>query len=227
MNFCSHTLVKNGSPFFRLVMEQVIPYANRCLITISDKADEWTTRTALDLEQKYIDKVCVSVESVTEPGQLTQERQKQVTKTHEDWILFLDDDDFWPTESLENIVNNYLHKDVDAYAFNPYQVIDEEHHDCGWRYKWFTKWFKNSHDINYRKPWPRDLIYKGDKMLYWRKNERVPRINVPYYHLSYIKDGSFRKEDWTKGKYELKVSSYKKFPEYCAQDIRKIWTAFQ
>ena len=106
MTFASHTLVKNGTPFIDLVLRQVIPFANRCLITVSTSSDDGTFQLLDKLESEHPDKIIINFENVDSPGELTQERQALVDETEEDWILFLDDDDYWPTSSLASIMSH-------------------------------------------------------------------------------------------------------------------------
>ena len=103
----------------------------------------------------------------------------------------------------------------------PYQVIDSTRHDAGWGNKWFTKWFKNG-GIEYRHPWPKDLIYKNGELLYWKKNPRVKRIEVPFFHLSYIKNHSFRLEEWA-SQYKHKVGPVAPISEIFTVEMEKIW----
>ena len=197
MNFATNTLVKNGQPFIGPVLEQVIPYANRCLITISEKSNDGTLETIQSLKERYSNKIVLMTENVSDPKLLTLERQKQLDMTTEDWILFLDDDDYWFEDDIESIIDKF-DMDVDGFSFNPYQVIDYQYHDHSWRYRYFLKWFRNQKGLEYRQAWPRDLLFLQDKLLYWRTNPRVPRQKERYLHLSYLKDYSFRTEDWAK-----------------------------
>jgi glycosyltransferase involved in cell wall biosynthesis len=225
-SFCSHTLVRNGMPFIDLVLRQVIPFANRCLVTISDKSTDGTLKVLRQLEKEFPNKVFIDFENVKSPGELTGERQKQVDKTYEDWILFLDDDDYWPKESLKEILLKIeASNEIDAYSVTPYQVIDEHHYDLNWHNKSFTKWFKNQKGINYRHPWPRDLIYLNDTLLYWKTNPRVPSLDKKFFHLSNIKSGSFRNEDWAV-KFKDKIGTPHPIPESQMKHIWKIYEQF-
>ncbi len=194
---CSHTLVRNGQPFIGPVLEQVIPFVDRCLVTISVKSNDGTRRVITNLQKKYPGKIALMTENVSKPKNLTKERQKQLDMTTEDWILFLDDDDFWFPEDIEWIKSE-MEKDVDGFSTNPYQVIDYEHYDHNWKHKFFLKWFRNQPGLNYRKSWPRDILFLNDKALYWKTNPRIVKHLARYLHLSYVKDHSFRNEDWAK-----------------------------
>jgi len=218
----SHTLVRNGQPFIGLVLRQVQPFVNRSLVTISDKSNDGTLQVLRRLQKEFPNKIYIDFENVQSPGLLTQERQKQVSRSYEDWILFLDDDDFWPEESLEEMME-LLDTDCDALANNPYQVVDQHYYDYSWRFKWFTKWFKNQKGIHYRKQWPKDLIYLNDEILYWRnQNKRTIRVKPRYFHLSNIKSSSFRKEKWAK-KFENEVGLKKKYPKEVKKHIWRIY----
>jgi hypothetical protein len=217
----SHTLVKNGQPFIGPVIRQVIPFMNTCRITVSVKADEKTLYDISMLAQEFPGKVIVDTENVASPKLLTQERQKQLRESSEDWILFLDDDDWWPEESLKEMMV-LLEKDVDGYASNPYQLLSKTTHDNYWKNRHFTKWFRNGSDVHYSRPWPRDLIFKGSTQLYWKINPRVPRIPVKFFHLSNIKASSFRKEDWAKKYNDIKAQPVE-LPEKWKEEVSAIY----
>jgi hypothetical protein len=146
-------------------------------------------------------KIKIDYENVAYLSDLTNERQKQVAKTNTEWILFLDDDDFWDIYQLDDAIHE-LGPDVDGLAVNPYQVVDQTTHDASWWNKWFTKIFRNE-DINYRGPWPRDMIYKGDELLYWKSNPRIKKVPQRFYHLANLKPHSFRKDDLTGYEYSI------------------------
>lgn len=220
----SHTLVRNGMPFIDLVLRQVLPFVHKSLITISEQSEDGTKEAIEALKQEFPGKISISFENVENPGLLTQERQKQLDQTDlGDWVLFLDDDDYWPTSSLEQIVN-WLGWDVDGYAVNPLQIAGKEVHDTSWSNKWFTKFFRKQEGVHYKHPWPKDLIYKGDKMLYWKKNELVPKIDPRFIHLSYIKSYSFRKQTWAeKYGFNINESRLQSIPDLWLNDIDKIY----
>jgi glycosyltransferase involved in cell wall biosynthesis len=199
----SHTLVKNGKPFIDLVLRQAEPFVDKMLITISERSDDGTLELLRKFERDYPRKVEINFENVADKSLLTGERQKQLDKTIGGWVWFLDDDDFWPTDAIVEVVKLLNEdKDVDGYSFNPYQLIDLKTHDDSWRIKSFTKFFKKQDGVHYEHPWPRDLIYKGKDCLHWRRNHRVPHVqNIHFFHLSNLKNCSFRNEEWSKGHY--------------------------
>lgn len=222
MTVCSHTLVRNGMPFLDLVLRQVEPYMNKMIITISEKSTDGSLEVINKFERQFKNKVRILFENVSDPSRLTLERQKQVDITNEDWILFLDDDDYWPKESLDEMMK-LIDGDIYAYAVSPIQVIDQQYYDRHWTSKkYFTKWFKNQ-DINYHDPWPRDAIFSGEKELYWKKNKEVRKLVGKYFHLSNIKHNSFRNEKWTKGHYEEPIKNRSLYPDWCKPHIEKIY----
>lgn len=223
MTICSHTLVKNGMPFIDKVLERALPFVDRMIITVSEKSDDGTREALSEFLSRHNGRsIEIYTEDVKYPADLTEERQKQVDMTTEDWIWFLDDDDFYPILTIKSALT-WINSGVklDALALNPYQVLDRKGYDSSWRNKWFTKFFRNK-DINYRKPWPRDLIFKGDEMLYWRTNGRVVRIPDKYFHLSGIKDHSFRNEDWATS-YTNDIGKYDLIPEVDRIFLRELY----
>lgn len=218
----SHTLVRNGQPFIDLVLRQVEPFMDKMFITVSEKSDDGTMEVVEKIKKDFKKKVILNTENVTHPGELTYERQKQLDNTPKNaWVLFLDGDDYWPYTDLK-LADMFLTSDVDGLAVNPFQLVDKEMYDYSWRNKWFTKWFKNSKGVHYRHPWPRDLIYKNDDVLYWRKNERVPRVALKYFHLSNLMDWRFRDEEWAK-EYKTSIGVLKKLDLSWDPDIEKIY----
>ena len=133
-------------------------------------------------------------------------------------------------ESIEKMIkimkDDINNPEVDAWTMCPFQLIDETHYDLGWLKKFFTKFFKFDGDVHYRHPWPRDLIYKGDKVLYWKKNTRVKKVPVRFFHLSYLKSGSFRDEKWAK-RYGHKIGKSMKLPSEEMENVSKIFSELQ
>jgi len=222
MTISTQTLVKNGQPFIGRVLQQVAPFVDTCKVTLSTHSDQKTVDDVIALARVYPEKFTIFFENVDTPGELTQQRQRMIDNTEEDWILFLDDDDWWPEESLKEMIKLLeKNEDVDAYSVNPFQLLTSFNHDWKWRHRSFTKWFRNV-DINYRKPWPRDLIYKGDTLLYWRKNPRVPRVETKFFHLSALKKWTFRGEEWA-SKFKMTVPDQKELPINFQDEARKIY----
>jgi len=220
----SHTLIRNGEPLTKLIFKNILPFVDKCLVTISERSDDDTLASLQDLQSVYRDKMVIDTENTQIPAQLTQVRQKMLDATPKDtWVLFLDDDDYWSVEQLKEMKNLLKrNEDVDGYSLNPYQVIDKTRYDHSWRNKYFLKWFKNQDGIHYKGAWPRDLVYKGDELLYWRKNPRVPRLLTRYFHLSYIKRWSFRREPWAK-EYAMAVGRIAPYPKELQKELTKIF----
>ncbi len=221
MTICSHTIVKNGMPFIGLVLRNVLPFVTRSLVTVSTFSTDGTMDILRKLEKEYPGKLIIDTESTTTPSELTKERQKQVDKTTEDWILFLDDDDSWSPEALQSVLPA-LNDKVDGLAVNPYQLLSRTEYDGNWYNKWFTKWIRNQPGLHYEKPWPRDLIYVNNRLLYWKKNPLVVKHSARYFHLSAIKPHSFRNETWA-GKYKFETPASCLLPTEVFFDVETIF----
>lgn len=229
ISICSNTIVKNGKPFIGAVLRQALPYVNRAIVTISEKSDDGTLKILRELEKEFKPKVYIDFENVQAPRELTYVRQNQLKRVFEDWVWFLDDDDYWPNEKIEAMIKlmeeHNDNPEVDALTMCPFQVIDEKHYDLSWLGRFFTKFFKQQEGVHYRHPWPRDLIYKGDEVLYWKRNKKVLKVPPRFFHLSYLKGGSFRNEEWAK-KFGHKVGKFAPFPEEEMDNVWKIYEIF-
>ena len=158
MNLYSNTIIRNGEPFTKLIFRQTLPFVKKAFVTISEKSDDNTLASLMDLQQEFPNKMEIDTENVKNPGDLTKERQKQLDKVPKGaWVFFLDADDYWPESQLK-LVEMFMTKDVDALSVNPFQIVDEERYDKSWQNKWFSKFFRNDEGVHYRHPWPKDLI---------------------------------------------------------------------
>jgi glycosyltransferase involved in cell wall biosynthesis len=199
MKISSNTIVKQGMPFIGKVLEQVAPYMEKMIIHLSTKSTDGTFSVINQLNYAYPDKIELYLENVDNIGQLTSIRNEQVKKTKSDWILFLDDDDYWATDQLELCLNE-LDKDPNilAYSVNPYQLTDWEHYDTSWNNRSFSKFLRRK-GLQFIHPYPRDMpADKNEKLLYWKTNALVKKLPYKFYHLSYLKNNSFRNEEWAK-----------------------------
>jgi len=208
MRITSHTLVRNGMPYIGKVLRQVAPFMDEMVICLSEGSNDGTEAEIRKVLEPYWDKVIWMTENVGDKvvwinedvatkEELTDVENEMVRRSTGDWVLFLSDDDYWPEDQLKLCLAE-LDKDpnVLCYAVNPYQLIDLETHDDGWRNKWFSKFLRNK-DLNFKFPWPQDMPYSGDISLYWRHSpDVVKKLPHRFYHLSYLKEGSFRKEEW-------------------------------
>ncbi|MBI4136941.1 glycosyltransferase [Candidatus Roizmanbacteria bacterium] len=209
MTIASHTIVKNGMPFIGKVLRQAAPLMNKMFISVSAASDDGTLREVMEFIGENPGKVEFMEDGYTVPGQLTQLRQFQVDRTKQDWILFLDDDDYWPTDQLELCLKELEKDDTTlAYSVSPYQVIDNWHYDASWYNKSFSKFLKKTDGLHYRGDWPRDLPCDDTgKPLYWKTHKQVKTLPYKFYHLALLKNHSFRHEDWAKKKYSYHVGT--------------------
>lgn len=193
----SNTIVKNGMPFIGKVLEQVEPYMEEMIIHLSIKSNDGTKEVLEEMAKKY-PKIKLFEENVSSPAQLTEIRNKQVEMTKSDWILFLDDDDYWPKDQLELCLKE-LDKDpkVLSYSVNPYQLVDWEHEDISWAGKKYFAKFLRREGLRYIYPWPRDLpADKHGRPVYWKTHPQAKTLPYKFYHLALIKGHSFRSEGW-------------------------------
>ena len=185
-------------PFIGKVLRQIAPLVDELIITISEKSNDGTIKEVSRVYEDFSGKILVDFENVSHPGELTKVEQAQVDKSKGDWILFLSDDDYWPTEELKKCLEELdKDKDVLAYDVSPYQLINEFQHDTRWRgHKWFSKLLRRE-GLRYIKDWPEELpADKNNEPLYWRTHSQVKHLPYYFYHLALLKSYSFRTEQW-------------------------------
>jgi len=199
VSISSNTIVKNGMPFIGRVLRQIAPYMEKMIVHYSVKSDDKTLDELMKVYHEVCPKMIITREDVELPAQLTEIRNEQVKMTESDWILFLDDDDYWPRDQLQLCLNELdIDEEVLAYSVIPYQLVDKLHYDYSWRKRSFSKFLRRK-DLRYIKPWPRDLpADKDNSPLYHKTHPQVKSLSYKYFHLSHLKNGSFRKEEWAK-----------------------------
>lgn len=194
----SNTIVKNGMPYIGKVLEQVAPYMEKMIVHLSVKSDDGTVEELKRIYDLFPNKLIIYPENVSKPGDLTAVRNEQVSKTNSDWILFLDDDDYWPKDQLELCLAELdKDKEVLSYSVNPYQLIDFKTHDKSWEGKKFFAKFLRKRGLRYIGDWPKDMpCDEWGKMVYWKTHPQARTLPYRFYHLALIKGHSFRSEEW-------------------------------
>lgn len=209
-------------PFIEPVLRNVEPFVDKMFVTISEKSNDGTRDVLANLQSELKGKLVVFTENVIFPAELTKVRQDQLDKTPMGaWVLFLDADDWWPKDQLQ-LADMYLGGDIDGLAVNPFQIFNSELYDSSWNKKWFTKFFKKSENTHYSRPWPRDLIFNGTEMLYWKTNPRVPRVPLKFFHLSHLMKWRFRDEKWAK-EFAVQTGTLVPFEKAWQNDIDTIY----
>lgn len=197
MTITSNTIVRNGMPFIGKVLRQVAPFMDKMIITISVNSKDGTIDEIIQVAKEYPEKVMVLFENVSTPKELTRIRNEQVRITTTDWILFLDDDDYWTEEELKKCLNE-LDKDntILSYFVNPYQMVDFQSFDTGWKNRYFAKFLRRD-GLKFIHPFPKDVpADKDGRQLFWKKHPQTKRLPYRFYHLQNLKSGSFRTESW-------------------------------
>lgn len=191
----STTIVKNGMPFIGNVLEQVAPYMKKMIITLSKKADYGTKAEIKKFMNKHFH-ITLLEENISTSSELTSVRNEQLKYVDSEWILFLDDDDYWPRDQLELCLKE-LDKDeeIQAYSVTPFQLVNFNQYDVSWEKRSFSKFLRRD-GLRFIKPWPKDLpCGKEGHVLHWKKHpDIVKKLPYRFFHLSYLKDWHFRKQ---------------------------------
>lgn len=205
-SYASHTIVKNGMPFIGKVLRQVAPFMDKMFVAVSHHSTDGTINEVMKFIGENPGKVEFIEEWETNPAKLTNLRNFQVERTKQDWILFLDDDDYWPQDQLKDCLNRLeLDEETLSFSVNPYQLTSPKTYDESWLGKKFFAKFLRNKGLKYIGDWPDDwpCDEKGER-LYWKTHPKADILPYYFYHLALLKPNSFRNEEWAK-KYKYKV----------------------
>ena len=105
VSICSHTVVRDGAEFIKPVLEQVLPYVTRALISIDERSSDGTVDIIKKLQKEH-DNMEVSFfkHDDCEGVGLTTEKNEHIKRTTEKWVWHLDDDEYWPTDQIEGLM---------------------------------------------------------------------------------------------------------------------------
>ena len=156
------------------------------LIIICDKCED----NSAEIAREYTDKVVVVNHS---NGGLT--RNEGLDRATGDWILFLDDDDWWLHEYVLEQMDKKLKEvgDIDllcfSFIFKGWMYAEPHHPDGGlWIAIWCKCW-KRSFIGKERFP----NVYPDDRPFHIRMMQKNPKIvqwDMPMYYYNYMRKGS-------------------------------------
>ena len=217
-------IVKNEAEFIEPCIRQVVPYVNRILIGVDSRSSNGTKDIVDRLAKEFLN-IYVEYFYLGENWQedLVKVQNAQLKATTEEWIWSLDGDEYYPTYSIKRLIE-HLNKDIyDGYAFKFWYLVDKEHI---YNRKQFVghleRIWRNKPTLYWKGKFPGTHIHDGKLYMWFRKTERVRRLDdVEYIHFSRLKKSSWRKDmegiELYNGKY------LKKVPEHIQTEIDKVY----
>ncbi|MBU0923070.1 glycosyltransferase family 2 protein [Patescibacteria group bacterium] len=119
----AHTLVKNEERYLWYAIMSVINYVNKILIWDTGSTDK-TVEIIKKLQNKYPHKIIFKEIGEVNIDEFTSVRQQMLDETKSDWVLILDGDEVWWSDSIRKVVDT-IHKQGDKLEtiVNPYYNI--------------------------------------------------------------------------------------------------------
>jgi len=179
----------NSAEFCRKCLDSVKQqtFTDYELILICDKCEDNTEEIA----REYTDKVIV-----TEYGNDGMSRNAGLDKATGEWILFLDDDDWWLHEYVLAQIDEKLnevghHIDLLCFSFIfKHWCYAKPHHPNGslWIAIWCKAWRRSFiGDTRFPNVYPADAPFHSIMM---RKRPRIVEWDMPLYYYNYMRKGS-------------------------------------
>ncbi len=178
----------NSEAFCRKCLDSVKQqtYTDYELIIVCDKCEDNTEAIA----REYTDKVIV-----TQYGNDGMARNAALDVAQGEWVLFLDDDDWWLHEFvLEQIAGKlaeYGYIDLLCFSFIfKGWCYAKPHHPSGglWIAIWCKAWKRTTiGNTRFDNVYPADVTFHRKMMA---KNPRVAEWDMPMYYYNYMRKGS-------------------------------------
>ncbi len=200
-------------PFIGKVLRQVEPFIDKMVITLSKKSNDGTEGEILKMVKEFPTKIDLFYEDVKSLSDLTIERNKQVQHSDSEWILILDDDDYWEKDQLQKCLEELPDNRTLACAVNPYQLLDKETYNNAWKGKWFSKFMRKTPDLHFTYSWPKELPVSNNEILHWKYCQKIKFLPYKFYHLSYLKPGSWRNTELVGKEFKKDNLRPKKLPK--------------
>ena len=176
----------NSEKFCRKCFDSVASqtYKNYELIIVCDKCKDGTEKIA----REYTDKVVI-----TDLGNDSSRNAGLDIATGE-WVLFLDDDDWWLHEYvLEQLANRVGKHDEDilcfSFIFKGVGYAGPRDHKAGrWIAVWCKAWRRSFiGNTRFFNEFPADAYFHRDM---FAKNPKVDEWDMPMYYYNYLRPGS-------------------------------------
>lgn len=155
------------------------------LIIICDRCEDNSEAIA----HEYTDKVFV-----TDYGNDGMARNVGLDNTQGEWILFLDDDDWWLHEYVLEQINSRVGKENEdmlcfSFIFKGWCYAQPEHPSGGmWIAIWCKCWRRSFIDsTRFPNKYPADLYFHQDIL---KKHPRLAKWDMPMYYYNYMRKGS-------------------------------------
>lgn len=114
-----NSIVKNEDKFIWFAIKSVVDFLDKILIFDTGSTDKTVDIIKL-LQNEYPDKIIFEQKWEVNPVGLTKLRQVMLSKTKSDWLLLLDGDEVWWSDSIKKVISKIKEQDNDYYAFvNP------------------------------------------------------------------------------------------------------------
>lgn len=203
LDITTNTIVKNGADFIESCLNQVLPFVKKSIVSVSRISTDGTIEI-LERMAKLNPKIELDYYADDHPNNirrifgLTGIRNKQLARTKSEWIWVLDDDEFYPTETIKSIFKEIENNtDNDSFSLKFWFLVDWQHYQPQHNHRKTIRFYENVPDIKWQHIFTQESIeVKNPKFL-----------NHRYFHLSYLKKNSWRNEGhmdrWRYPKYDI------------------------
>ena len=189
---CSHTIVRNGADFVEPCLRQILPYVDRALVSVDLSSKDETIDILKRLEKEYKNLELSYFLSDNLKG-LTEERNRQLEKTTEDWFWIVDGDEYYLKEDIEKILSD-LDKKYICYEFSFWFPVSLTEHHYNYSRTFAPRIFRKEPEMKWKRAFPKETLHNKGLRIYSKTSPEIKRHNVRYIHFSHLKNWSWRKE---------------------------------
>lgn len=224
MKIWANCIVHNEENFIWFALMSVVDFVDKILVWDSGSCDK-TVEIIREIKKEKGDKIEFKEVGDLDKDEFTKMRQVQLEKSNCDWILILDGDEVWWSDSIKKVADLIKRngKEIDAIVNPFYNMVGDIYHYQLEEYGRYEIAGRRGHltirAINRRiaglhlaGPYGEETyVDKDEKPIQQRDSEKIVFMDAPFLHLTHLKRSSI--DGHRKLKYDKGLKFNKSFPE--------------
>lgn len=120
----AHMIVKNEDQWVWFAIQSILPYVDRLLICDTGSTD----RTVECIQSISSPKIEFEQVEIANAADVTAIRQKQLDKTHEEWMWAIDGDEIYPEDTAREVHNAIASGKYEGISVRRYDLLGDIYH---------------------------------------------------------------------------------------------------
>ena len=196
MSIAINMLVRNGEDFIEPCLTSVLLFVNKTVVTVDSRSDD-KTREILKKLQDIYSQLEVRESEVKNPVlDLVSARNEQLKGITEDWVWIIDSDEYYPSDTVSDILGVVKKPQYDTIALSSWAVWNKEQYHVSTTRIPSARLFRNLPNLHWEGKFGKEALFR-DEIKLWNKDEPRPDVKIlesRYIHFTHVKKDRWREE---------------------------------